>query len=90
MKYEVDMSEKAVKALKKMDKYTAKLITSWISNNLQNCEDPRRHGKALTANRAGQWRYRVGDYRIIAEIQDQKIIIYILDIGHRKNIYKEQ
>ena len=55
MKYEVEMSEKALKALKKMDKYTAKLITSWIRNNLQNCEDPRRNGKALTANRAGQW-----------------------------------
>ena len=52
-----------------------------------NCDDPRVHGKALTANRSGQWGYRVGDYRILAEIQDNKLVLILIDVGHRKDIY---
>lgn len=87
MKYHVEFTPQAKKALKKLDKYTASLIVSWMEKNLEGCENPRRHGKGLTANRSGQWRYRVGDYRIIAEIQDEKIIILVLNIGHRSEIY---
>lgn len=54
---------------------------------MQNCENPRVHGKGLVENRSGQWRYRVGDYRIIAEIEDEEITILILNIGHRREIY---
>lgn len=87
MKYSVELTENAKKQLKKLDKSTAKLITSWLLKNLQGCEDPRLHGKGLTANRSGQWRYRIGDYRLIAEIQDDRIVILILEIGHRREIY---
>lgn len=88
MKYKVLFTDKSKKQLMKMDRSVAKLITSWIVKNLQDCEDPRRHGKALTADRSGQWRYRVGDYRLLAEIQDENIIILIVEIGHRRDIYK--
>lgn len=71
-----------------MDKGTTALIMGWIKKNLVNCSDPRIHGKGLTSNRSGQWRYRVGDYRLIAEIQDEKIIILILSVGHRSDVYK--
>ncbi|WP_214808691.1 type II toxin-antitoxin system RelE/ParE family toxin [Exiguobacterium sp. s102] len=47
-----------------------------------------RHGKRLVLNRSGEWRYRIGDYRLIADIQDEKIVILILEIGHRRDIYK--
>ena len=87
MKYEVEYTPRAVKELKKLDKYTAALIIGWIEKNLVGCEDPRLHGKGLTANRSGQWRYRVGDYRIIAEIMDEKIIILVLTIRHRRDVY---
>ncbi|MGN1432200.1 MAG: type II toxin-antitoxin system RelE/ParE family toxin [Ruminococcus sp.] len=87
MKYRVEYTEQAVKQLKKLDKHTAALIYGWIDKNLQNCENPRLHGKGLTANRSGQWRYRIGDYRLIAEIQDEKITILLLNIGHRREIY---
>lgn len=87
MTYHVELTEQARKSLKKMDKSTAKLLTAWIRKNLEGCTNPRQHGKGLTANRSGQWRYRVGDYRIIAEIQDDKIIILILTIGHRSEVY---
>ena len=88
MGYQVAYTKEALKALKKMDKHTAALILGWIRKNLLNCENPRQHGKGLTANRSGEWRYRVGDYRILAEIQDDKIVILILEIGHRREIYE--
>lgn len=88
MKYSVEYTLQAVKQLKKPDVYTRKLILSWIEKNLVDCEDPRIHGKSLTANRSGQWRYRIGDYRIIAQIQDDKVLILILEVGHRREIYK--
>jgi len=87
MKYRVVLSDRAQKQMKKLDKYTARLLTAWMAKNLQGCENPRQHGKALTANRAGQWRYRVGDYRIIAEIHEAEVVILVLEIGHRKEIY---
>ena len=87
MKYKVILAEKARKALKKLDKQTSSLIIGWIEKNLEGCENPRIHGKGLTSNRSGQWRYRIGDYRLICEIQDKKIIIYVLEVGHRKKIY---
>ena len=87
MKYSVILTERAKIQLSKLDKPVAKLITSWLRKNLQGCENPRAHGKALTANHSGQWRYRIGDYRVIAEIQDDKVIIMIVEIGHRRNVY---
>lgn len=87
MKYEVIFSDSALKQLKKLDKYTAKLIMSWIKKNLIGCENPRVHGKGLTNNKSGYWRYRIGDYRLIAEIQEEKVIILIVNVGHRSKIY---
>jgi len=86
--YRVEFTKAALKQLKKLDKATSALILGWIRKNLEGCTDPRLHGKGLTANRSGQWRYRVGDYRIIAEIDDGKITILILNIGHRREIYQ--
>lgn len=86
--YRVEWALRAQKQMKKMDPTTAGLILRWVHKNLDGCDDPRRHGKSLTANRAGQWRYRIGDYRLIAEIEDTKIVILILEVGHRKEIYE--
>ena len=87
MKYTVMFTETAKKQLKKMDKSVSSLIIGWIEKNLVNCENPRQHGKGLTANRTGQWRYRIGDYRVLSEIDDKNIIILIIEIGNRKEIY---
>ena len=87
MMYEVVYTVQAVKELKKLDKQTRTFILAWIEKNLVGCSDPRLHGKGLTANRSGQWRYRIGDYRVLAEIQEGKLIILVLSAGHRKNIY---
>ena len=87
MKYDVEYSKTAMNTIKKMESSTSKLIRTWIEKNLMNTENPRIKGKALTGDLKGLWRYRVGDYRILAEIQDNKIVILILDIGHRSKIY---
>lgn len=87
--YRVSFTESALKSIKKFDKYTQRIILEWIGNNLEGCSDPRIQGRLLTANKKGQWRYRVGDYRIIAEIQDQKLIILVITIGHRRDVYKK-
>ncbi|HCM88918.1 MAG TPA: type II toxin-antitoxin system RelE/ParE family toxin [Vagococcus sp.] len=71
-----------------MDKHQARLILSWISKNLEGNEFPRSHGKGLVGNQSGQWRYRIGDYRLIANIDDETITILILEIGHRRDIYQ--
>lgn len=89
MTYRVEFTQHALKDLKKLDKQTAALILGWVRKNLEGCEDPRQHGKGLTANRSGQWRYRVGDYRLLAEIKDEVVTIIVLDVGHRREIYNK-
>lgn len=88
MSYYVEYTVQAIKELKKLDKYTKLMIKAWIDKNLVGCVDPKKHGKAFTANRKGQWKYRIGDYRLICLIDDSKLIILALNIGHRSNIYK--
>lgn len=84
--YKVEFAKRALKDLKKLDKQTAALILGWVRKNLDGCLDPRRHGKALTANRGGEWRYRVGDYRLLALIKDNIVTILILNVGHRRGL----
>ena len=87
MTYKVKFTERATKDLKKLDRHTVALILGWVRKNLEDCTNPRLHGKGLTANRSGQWRYRVGDYRLLAEIEDNTITILVLNVGHRRDIY---
>lgn len=87
MQYKVIFTERAKKQLKKLDKHIAALIIGWLEKNIQNCENPRLHGKGLLENKSGQWRYRIGDYRVICEIQDKEIIVLVLEVGHRREIY---
>lgn len=87
MKYSVRTTSRFDKEFKKLDRYTQLMIKSWIDKNLIGCENPRIHGKALVANRKGQWRYRIGDYRLICLIEDNELIITALSIGHRREVY---
>ncbi len=87
MGYHVSFTASALKQLKKLDKHTASLILGWIKKSLEGCADPRQHGKGLTANRSGQWRYRIGDYRVLAQIEDDRVLILVVSIGHRSEVY---
>ena len=88
MIYELKYEARAVKQIKKLDPATRKLIKSWIEKNLLNTDNPRQHGKGLTGGLSQYWRYRVGDYRILAEINDTEIVIIIVEVGHRREIYR--
>ena len=87
MQYRVELTDRVIKQLKKLDKHMSALIIGWIEKNLDGCENPRIHGKGLTANRTGQWRYRIGNYRLICEIKDEEVLILVLEVGHRREIY---
>lgn len=80
-------ADKAKKEFLKLDKPIQKQIQAFVLK-LQEMKNPRSTGKALLSNFAGLWRYRVGDYRLICEINDDKIIITILHLAHRKDVYK--
>ncbi len=64
-------------------------ILKYLENNVLSLKNPRSCGKALTGNKKGYWRYRVGDYRVICEIKDREIVILVIDIDHRSTVYKK-
>lgn len=90
MTYEVETTPRFDREFKKLDKYTQRMIKAWIEKNLAGSEDPRVHGKGLTANMSGQWRYRIGDYRLICSIHDNELVILALTVGHRKEVYAKR
>lgn len=72
------------KEFAKLDYYIQKIIKKWIEKYLIDCENPREKGRSLTANYTGKWRYRIGDYRVICQIEDEELIILAMSVGHRK------
>lgn len=88
MSYSVETTARFDKEFRKLDRYTQRMIKGWIDKNLVDTDNPRIHGKGLTANRSGQWRYRIGDYRLICQIDDGKLVILALTVGHRSAIYE--
>jgi len=86
--YSVEYLPKAKRELDKLDTKTRSIIDSWVKNILEGCENPQLKGKALTGNLRGKWRYRVGDYRIVAEIHDDKVLILVVEVAHRSKIYR--
>ena len=89
MNFSVETTSRFDKDFKKLDHYTKCMIKAWIEKNLVDCADPRQHGKGLTASRSGQWRYRIGDYRLICQINDTELVILALSVGHRREVYKD-
>ena len=87
-KYSVLFSPRAEKKMDKLDVTVRRKIAQWIKDNLVDCENPRLYGKALSNNLRGFWRYRVGDYRIIAQIKDAEVVILIVKIDKREDAYR--
>ena len=83
----IEFSPLAEKQFLKLDKQIQRQSQKFVLQ-LKNLENPRSRGKALVGNLSHLWRYRVADYRLICDIQDEKILVTILRIGHRKEIYK--
>lgn len=89
MVWAIIVDDKALKVLQKLDKPVAARIISFIEHRLSIADNPRSLGAALQESKLGDfWKYRVGDYRIIASIQDVQVIITIVKIGNRKEVYR--
>ncbi|MCC5905517.1 MAG: type II toxin-antitoxin system RelE/ParE family toxin [Balneolaceae bacterium] len=87
MTWKVEFDNRARKELRKLDPETQKRLLTWISENLIGDDDARDKGSALKGRFRGLWRYRVGDYRVACQIKDEEVLILILRIAHRKDVY---
>ena len=86
MAWRIDFTRNADKAMRKLDKGVAARVFDEL-DEIAKLEDPRSRGKALTGNLAGVWRYRVGDYRILCDINDGRLVILVVDVAHRREVY---
>ena len=87
MAWTVEVSNYAEKQLRKLDKPMQKRLLDWLDDRIEGCKNPRHFGEPLRGEMAGLWRYRIGDYRVICEIQDQQLVVLALAVGHRREIY---
>lgn len=86
MAWTIEFEKAAEKALKKLDQQTARRIAGYLYE-VGQLENPRSRGKGLTASKSGFWRYRVGDYRVVCKIEDGRLLILVLELGHRSTVY---
>jgi mRNA interferase RelE/StbE len=85
----IEFEREAEKELKKLDKQVARRIIKFLRERVSTLENPRSIGEALKGSKLGEyWKYRVGDYRIIADIQDAKLCIQVVRIGNRREVYR--
>lgn len=87
MAWSINFNKKSEKELSKLDKQTQQKIVKFLCG-LENNDNPRKSGRALKGDLGLFWRYRVGDYRIICQIEDETIMILVLSVGHRKEVYR--
>ena len=87
MSWTIRFDKHALRQLKKIDKEQSRRILDYLEE-VSQLDDVLVRGKALAGNLSGLWRYRVGDYRIICDIQSQTVTIYVVEVGHRKEVYE--
>ncbi len=87
MAWRIEITNTAKKQLSKLDRQVQTEIVRYLRERIGTDDDPRRYGAPLRKELAGRWKYRVGAYRLICEIQDEKILILVLMVGHRSKVY---
>jgi mRNA interferase RelE/StbE len=80
-------TEVARKEFLKLDRQVQKQIVRYFDARIAGPGNPRRFGKSLRGDLAGVWRYRVGDYRVLCQIRDKELLVMVISVGHRKNVY---
>ena len=88
MAWTVDYTHTALNQLRKLDKQSARRILDFLDERVAQRDDPRSTGKALTGPLGGLWRYRVGDFRVICEIQDGELRVLVVELGNRREVYR--
>jgi mRNA interferase RelE/StbE len=84
----VEIASTAARQLAKLDRPAKERIRRFLRERLATEEDPRRIGKALQGKHAGLWRYRVGDYRLICQLRDERRIVLLVTVAHRREVYR--
>jgi len=87
--WQIEITNTAKKQLVKLDRQVQSEILRYLRERICTNEDPRRYGAPLRRELTGRWKYRVGAYRLICEIQDEKILVLVLMVGHRSKIYEK-
>lgn len=85
--WQIEFSDTARKQMAKLDRSVAAEILRYLRERIATSQDPRRFGEPLCKDLAGFWRYRVGAYRLICDIQDNKMVVLVLRLGHRSKVY---
>lgn len=88
MGWTIEYTARSRAQLDRLDRPVAQRIADYLAQRVATLADPRRRGKELTGNYAGQWAYRVGDYRVICDIQDAGLIVLVVRVGHRSRVYR--
>ncbi len=88
MAWTIEITRTAEKQIKKLNRPAQQSIVRFLRERLHSADNPRQWGKPLHGDKRGLWRYRVGDYRLICEIQDEKITVLVLEVAHRKDVYR--
>lgn len=87
MSFDIEFTTKAEKEMSKMDKQTARKVLNYLKMRVSNQSDPRNFGKELRGNLSGLWRYRVENHRVICKIEDERLVVLVVRVGHRKDVY---
>lgn len=90
MAWTIEYAESVQKPISKLDPKTRKRIRSFLEERIAKLDDPRGQGKALSGPLSGLWRYRVGEYRIICNIIDQRFVVLVVKVDHRSSVYRER
>jgi mRNA interferase RelE/StbE len=86
--WRIEITRTAERQIMKLDRAAQRSIQRFLRDRLSPADNPRQWGKPLQGEKRGLWRYRVGDYRLICDIQDEQITVLVLEVGHRKNVYR--
>lgn len=89
MAWTIEFAPEAARELNKLDRQVSRRILKFLRDRVAKVEDPRSIGSALKGSKRGDlWKYRVGDYRIICRIEDDRMLILVLRVGHRREVYR--
>jgi mRNA interferase RelE/StbE len=87
--WKVEFDDRARRELRKLDQHIQSEILRYLREHIAGTDDPRKFGKPLRINLAGLWRYRVGDYRLICRLEDFRLVVLVIKIGHRRDVYED-
>jgi mRNA interferase RelE/StbE len=86
--WRIEITRTAEKQIQRLNRTAQESIIQFLRERVQTADNPRQLGKPLHGDKGGLWRYRVGDYRLICDIQDERITILVVRVGHRKDVYR--